>query len=425
MHRFLSIVVVGALSLGLAPAAAAATEVPATVQIEDPTGDANFINNGHSPLLGPAGRNHSTPVDASSLADLIKVWFSHDGTNVSVHFLTEAPLPGGNAAAFQAYASPGEGSAASNSTGCLRFLALIPGTNPGGGSYQGGPVVKLHDRCNVGGHVFDSQDGTYVTEATADGQGILTATFPRAYSPLLADGMALTSPQVTSSSPVLGTHDPTAGPGTPFTFVTLPTDTTDIGSDYLLTAGGGTVEPPPPPPPPPPLKTRSGKCRAFRPEGVDKSVKTTVVRDSATKREPKVVKIDTEMGAGVGGNAATETFIAHALRKVQVDTKKRFRGLYVRLEMPNGRDYDLYLYNRTGKTMAHAAGFNPAPAVYNDNENGGHTEQTAEQINGIKTRDCVGYTADVATATGEGGQLTMKLWLGKVKYDPRAEEETG
>ena len=165
------------------------------------------------------------------------------------------------------------------------------------------------------------------------------------------------------------------------------------------------------------------RCRRYKPGELGAEAPLVKVTDRATKGRPKTVEVEVPAGVGIGGNEHTERFIGHGYYNVQVDTNKRATGLYVRVEMPFGRDYDLYLKNAAGEDQAHAAGFNPAPAVYNDNENGGHTEEEAEQLDGIKSRDCTGYTVDVASASAEGGTLKLKFWLGKAKYDPSKAEE--
>ncbi|MGH2729911.1 MAG: hypothetical protein ACRDJI_04805, partial [Actinomycetota bacterium] len=86
--------VAGALTA--APAAQAAPEVPAEPNIVDPPGDANYINNNQT--QGQSGNNHTTPADASSLADILAVWFTHDAEKISVHVQTEAPQPSSGAA---------------------------------------------------------------------------------------------------------------------------------------------------------------------------------------------------------------------------------------------------------------------------------------------------------------------------------------
>src|SRR5688500_18693590 len=166
--------------------AEAQTAIPAEPNIVDPAGDANFINDGTQSGLG---HNTETGQDASGIADIVAAWFTHTETDINVHWQTELAPPGGNGVGYQLFASPGEGEAGSNTLGCLRFLVNIPGTNPGGGTYQDTPWVRLVDRCNVGTDIYaDAVDGTHTIEEGPEGTGIITATFPRSYSPLLADG---------------------------------------------------------------------------------------------------------------------------------------------------------------------------------------------------------------------------------------------
>lgn len=447
MKRLLSILTAAALVAGAFSALPAraqdapAPEIPKEGLIEDPVGDANFVNDGttkgiHSALPGP-GNNHVTGQDASGVGDLLKVWMSNDKDNVSVHFLTEDPPPIANGVGYSLFVAPGEGEAGSNSMGCLRFIGIIPGTNPGGGSYQGPPWIKLHDRCNIGGSVFDSQDGEYSVAAVGD-EGVTTFTFPRSYSPLLANGTVLSGAYAQAHSPLTG--------GDGVGFVTPSTDDTLIGTDYTVTSGGGkdkgkdkkkkkknkkAV--------PKKCKKLKGKakkkcikktnkkkkgpakCAAYAPGEEGAEAETTVVTDAATEDKPIEITMSAGPGVGIGGNAVTETFISHVYQNVQVDSKAKDTGLWVRMEMPYPSDYDLYLNNPDGSTAAHAAGFNPEPAVYNDDGAGGHTEPEAEQLDGIKSSDCQGYTVDVATATGEGWDLTVKFWLGPANYDPAAQ----
>ncbi|MGH2757423.1 MAG: hypothetical protein ACRDI3_06515, partial [Actinomycetota bacterium] len=64
--------------------------VPQNVQIEDPAGDANFLNGQGNDL--PIGGDISTPVDLT-VPDILKVWFTHDAKTISAHVQTEAPPP--------------------------------------------------------------------------------------------------------------------------------------------------------------------------------------------------------------------------------------------------------------------------------------------------------------------------------------------
>lgn len=406
-------------------------EVPETVQIEDPAGDANYLNEGTAP---GAGHNHSTPADTSTLADILRVWFANDADNVFVHIQTEAPPPGAGAVHFSTYTNPGEGPQGSSALGCLRFRVVIPGTAPGGGTYQGEQTVKIHDRCNTGGSFVDAPDGEARVEPGPDGTGIIVVTAPRSASPFFADGGVLTQPSVISSSPVFGSSQ--------IGIITTSTDDTEIGTDYALVSGDGEVAPPGKNDPPGKKKgcdngkgkktgcaksKKSGKakgkgkkgkkgapaaCTPFTPGELGAEAETVTVTDAATEEKPLEVKL--AAGAGL-----PEVDVTHIFHNVQIDTASAESGLYARLEFGYGRDYDLYLRYADGSQAARAAGFNPAPFVgvpgvfsFNDTENGGHTEEEAEALDGIRSADCQGYTFDVATYFGEGGELTLKLWLG-------------
>ena len=218
----------------LAPATAqeeAAPTVPETVLVEDPVGDANYINaqNGF-----PDG-DHVTPADVGSVTDLMKIWVTHDATNVNFHIQTEAPQPATNGTGFQVVSTPGSGEAGENEAGCLRIVAVLPGEAP---TYAGDPFVRLLDRCNVGTSIFDdSVEGQFAAVELEDGTGILTLTFARDYSPLLADNEVLTGLFVTSTSPQAG-HPDAGFNNAPFI------DDTVIAAEYALTAEEPPAEPP-------------------------------------------------------------------------------------------------------------------------------------------------------------------------------------
>lgn len=161
------------------------------------------------------------------------------------------------------------------------------------------------------------------------------------------------------------------------------------------------------PVPPPPAA-----CATFVPGEIGAEAPTTVVTPAATAEAPVEVKIATEMGFGVGTDVEqTTAMVSHAIQNVQVDSELPDATLFIRLEMPETTDYDLYVVNPAGDVVASAAGFNPEPAIYNDTSNGGHTEFAAEVIDGVSTPDCAGYTLDIAGATTPGGDVTAKLWL--------------
>jgi hypothetical protein len=139
-----------------------------------------------------------------------------------------------------------------------------------------------------------------------------------------------------------------------------------------------------------------------------------VVTDSATEGAPIELSLSAEAGAKVLGRdqpTPGDTFY-----NIQVDTDRRAVGLYVRLEFPLGRDYDLWLDTANGDNIANARGWNAGANLGLIPSEGGHSEQTAEQIDGAFTRDCQGFTLDVVTATGEGGPLLLRMWLGKALH---------
>lgn len=165
-------------------------------------------------------------------------------------------------------------------------------------------------------------------------------------------------------------------------------------------------------------KKKPRPCTSYVPGPDGQGAETIVVTDAATEAAP--LELEAATGPGVFFLVNEETPLAsHRFYNVQVDTSKRTTGLYVRLEFPAGRDYDLYLDFAEGTNAAHAWDFNPVPGtgVFPHSESG-HSEVTAEQIDGTKSADCQGYTLEIVTATGEGGPMPLKLWLGKALYDP-------
>ena len=419
---------------------APAPVVPATPNIVDPPGDANFLNSG---TAGPLGQDNTTPADASTIGDLLAVWFSHTADSISVHWQTEAVPPGGNGVGYQAFSTPGEGEAGSNSVGCLRFALNIPGSNPGGGSYQDTEWVRLVDRCNVGTSIYEHAiDGTHTIHEGPDGTGIMTATFPRSYSPLLAEGQVLVTPTAAANSPLIGSHSNGA-------YASPTTDNTKPGTDYVLSAvAGGSDKPSEPSEPPgkgdPPGKgkkkgcgkgkgQKKGACPGKKPgkpkppaagcapyvpgeEGAE--AETSLVTAAATEEKPVEVTITAPPGV-------PEVALGHVFQNIQVDAAAADAGLYVRYEFPVYEDHDIYLNYADGSEAAHAGGFNPAPVPValgccDGTGSGGHSEQGAEMLDGVRTADCAGYTLDMAAFASEGGEMTLKLWLGEVQNEPAA-----
>lgn len=436
--------VAGVLSAVPASAQTPVTAVPASVSLTDPFNDANYLNDQGGTIPTDSDDN-VTPADAGSVSDLGAVWFSNTAETVSVHFQTQLPAPATTAIQYRIYTSPGEGSLASNTLGCLRLFAVIPGSAPGGGNYQGKPYARLHDICNVGSSaISNSTEATYTVDTLADGTGVVTITAKRADSPLLAEGQTLTKPYAETITTVGG--DTPAG--SPTTFTNTPkVDTTKIGLDYVLSDGSGAKPEPDPEPtadpgkPSKPEKPTTGKdcgkkkskgkgakkcpdkgnkpkppaapsCPPYVPGEQGAEAATSIVTAAATEEKPLEVTITAPPGV-------PEVSLGKVFQNIQVDTAGAEAGLYVRYEFPVFEDHDLYLNYADGSEAARAAGFNPTPvAVFDGTGDGGHSEQGAEMLDGIRSADCAGYTLDMSSFASEGGEMTLLLWLGEPQNDP-------
>lgn len=157
-------------------------------------------------------------------------------------------------------------------------------------------------------------------------------------------------------------------------------------------------------------------CAAFTPAEDGAGAPTTVVTDAATAEAPASTTVATDPGLGIGtgtpADAVATAGWSYAYTNVQVDSVAPATTLTIRVEMPAHEDYDINLLNPDGSVAASVHGFNPDPDIYNDDSNGGHTEVGAEVIDALPTNDCQGYTLEVITASGMGGDNTVKYWLG-------------
>jgi hypothetical protein len=180
------------------------TTVPEVVQIEDPAGDANYGS-----AIGQA--DSSTPADLT-VSDILKVWFSNDAENISVHIQTEGPPPSSNAAyLFQVSTNPGD-----EEDGCLEWVAVVEGP-----SYAGEPFARLEDVCAG----TDPIEAVLTVEAMADETGLISITVPRAANALFAAGSSVSAPWAQARNAT----------GLPQGFLNGPVaDNTQVGTDYLL-----------------------------------------------------------------------------------------------------------------------------------------------------------------------------------------------
>lgn len=407
---------VGALALvagglGVAPVAAQdAVAVPDVVNIEDPYGDANTQSGDQQLAVG----------DVSTVADLGKVWFSHDATSFNVHILTEGP-PGINTVGLQYVVTAGP-------EGCAVFSGYYNGL-----TYVSDAFSRLVDGCNG----LDPIDGTFTFVEGPDGQGLATMTLPRADAPLLADGSAVTEPFAQSWIFAGGEQLTPSG----YRGVRNRIDDTKPGTDYSI-SGGGPVAPPKTPKPPKPGKgpkgcdkgkgkkkgckpvpPASGACAPFTPGELGKDKPTVVLTDAATEAAPVEQKVSVDMSVGdlgfglltAGPFAGSSDFF-----NVQVDTANADAGLYASIEFADRRDYDLDLMHADGSYAARSHDWNTVLGT-GQGVNGGHAGEattSSEKIVGLRTADCGGYTVETANWLGEGGELTVKLWLGEAVNDP-------
>jgi hypothetical protein len=194
----------------------------------------------------------------------------------------------------------------------------------------------------------------------------------------------------------------------------------DCGKGKSKGKGKGPKSCPKPGKPKPPKPApEAPKCAPYVPGDQGKTATTSIVGLEHTADKPLEVKVTTPGGTP---DAPESSF-----QNIQVGAVGADMGLFARYEFPETEDHDIYLNYADGSEAAHAGGFNPFPFVpQNDVQgtdgtgSGGHSEQGAEQIDGVKTPACAGYTLDMQAYLSEGGDMTLKLWLGPVENEPAA-----
>ncbi|MDQ4145255.1 MAG: hypothetical protein M3198_16245 [Actinomycetota bacterium] len=243
--KVMSVLVASGLvaGLGLLPAKAA-TVVPENVQITDPAGDANYLNDqglagvglsaGGQGVYVPDSDDNVTPADVGNASDVLKVWFSNTADKVSAHILTERAAPATAGLVFRVMASPGEGEVGKSATGCLWFEAYIAGEEPNSKqktTYQGSSFARLRDVCNLGSAASTTVPGEFTIETIEEVGAVTTITIPRSASPLLGKGETLTKPYIEVRNLFGGEAPSPVGTTT----VTAPVvDTSKVGLDYKL-----------------------------------------------------------------------------------------------------------------------------------------------------------------------------------------------
>lgn len=188
-----------AMLLGATSLQAAAA--PAKTVIEDPLGDANFVNDQG---LGDGTVGDVNAADAGSASDLTAVTFSNDAKNLIVYFETEAAPPAITGVGLRVRVNP-DGPAG---THCLYVETFFSGANNNLTAAQ----AHLRDGCGGGDPVPLKILGT-------------TVTVPRKAHEAFAKGSVLKAPQAQSFL-YSGTYP--AGVSGPMV------DTTKVGTDYRM-----------------------------------------------------------------------------------------------------------------------------------------------------------------------------------------------
>lgn len=171
----------------------------------------------------------------------------------------------------------------------------------------------------------------------------------------------------------------------------------------------------------PPKPPAVAECPAYVPGEQGAEAETITVTDAATAEAPVVVEFDSGPGFTrdiiTGLNAYNETTSVY--HNVQVDSAAAEAGLYARIEFPDHHDYDLFLNHADGSRAAASGGTNTAPGVLSCGD--GCTDgSNFEQVEGVRTADCAGYTSQTMSFLSTGGATKLILWLGEPTFDAAA-----
>jgi hypothetical protein len=186
-------------------------------------------------------------------------------------------------------------------------------------------------------------------------------------------------------------------------------------------------------------KPKPAVCQPYAPGELGAEAANLVVTDAHTAEAPLahafsldpsfdegiVELLSEESGQNLGGTPRQYV-------NLQVDSAAASAGLYVTWEFQTHRDYDLWAYNADGTGAASAHGFQPlidtqgqpgnADQSNTASNHGGESTATSENLIGIVTPDCGGYTLEMSTYFGEGGDFELKVWLGEGTTEPGVPE---
>ncbi len=168
------------------------------------------------------------------------------------------------------------------------------------------------------------------------------------------------------------------------------------------------------------------KCAPYVPGELGTDKPTVTVTDAHTAEAPLEQSVTLAQSFAdfvLIEDPATDFF------NVQVDSTAATAGFYLTFEFPTRRDYDVYVRWPDGSEAASSHGFNPLAEAHvgppspfdpsnTSNNHAGETTASSENIVGLTTPDCGGYTIETQNWLGEGGEFAIKLWLGEGTTDP-------
>jgi hypothetical protein len=388
--------------------------LPDSPNIVDDAGDANM----HSAVTGVGGGLTQTG------ADILSVWFTNDATNLYVHVQNTTNVRA-ESLTFITYVGPATG------TDCMQLRMTTEGEGVDPFS-----SISLSGDCGTGVTAY----GPLLEEVGPDDTTILTGTYPLADVQKVATSGLLAEPDTLVG---YNLRDASARAGI--------IDDTEVGTDYVVASGAPSkpTKPVKPTHPSTPVKKGCTKgkgkkkgctkpnpgkgtgCAPVTPSPAGAGKPTITLTPAATEAAPLEQKLTLAQSTAdiplVGGDPTTDAF------NVQVDTPSGDGGLYALIEFPQRNDYDLDLEYPDGSYAARSHAFNTVIEL-NDQEapifggisstgHGGESTASSEKLVGIKTADCGGYTLEVTNFLSQGGEVSIKLWLGEIKNDPQAPGE--
>ena len=182
-----------------------------------------------------------------------------------------------------------------------------------------------------------------------------------------------------------------------------------------------------------PKKPKPPVCAAYEAGELGAEAEKLVVTDAHTAEAPltHAFSLDPAFDEGVLELTGRGETPRHYVN-IQVDSAAATAGLYVTWEFQSHQDYDLWAYNSDGTGAASSHGFQPlidtkgqpgqADQSNTASNHAGESTATSENIVGLITPDCGGYTAEMSTYFGQGGDFELKIWLGEGKTEPGVPE---